>query len=99
MAGEPPANPFSDKKRNSAGGNLRKRQRGRLVGRVRPRRTGGAAQISICLRNGFGFQRKIAPNKLSVLVTGILFSLDIEPENRPFAIAEEVLRNETKDEA
>ena len=31
----PPANPFSAKKRNSAGGNLRKRQRGRLVGRVR----------------------------------------------------------------
>ena len=35
IVGEPPANPFSAKKRNSAGGNLRKRQRGRLVGRVR----------------------------------------------------------------
>ena len=59
----PPANPFSTKKRNSAGGNLRKRQRGRLVGRVRlwaDRRRGSGSNFS---GNGFGFQRKIAPNQ------------------------------------
>lgn len=38
-------------------------QLGRLVGRVRLRRTGGAAQITFFAGNGFGFRRKIAPRK------------------------------------
>lgn len=50
------------------------------------RRTGGAAQISIWLRNGFGFRRKIAPNKKPRFVLGFLLGIDEVMESDPHAI-------------
>ena len=61
--------PFQLKK-EIRGGNLKKRQRGRLVGRVQLRWTGGAAQITFFAGNGFGFRRKIAPRKIAHLLMG-----------------------------
>ena len=44
------------------------------MGRVRLRRTGGAAQITFFAGNGFGFRRKIAPMKVPLARLGV-FSL------------------------
>ena len=49
--GEPPANPISAKKRNSAGGNLRERQRG-AAGGARPPLGGQAARLRATLFAG-----------------------------------------------
>ena len=56
------------------------------MGRVQLRWTGGAAQISIWLRNGFGFRRKIAPKIKSRPVLGFIFGYDNVMELNPHAV-------------
>ena len=58
-----PANPFSAKKEIRRGKISEKGKGGGWWGAYGLARTGGAAQITFFAGNGFGFRRKIAPNR------------------------------------